>query len=101
MGGYLFIDADHRYSGVRADFELYAPLVRPGGLIAFHDISDNTQPGVEVNKLWSEIKQICPVKEFLNPNKAEGQLLVAGIGVIPNWDPSFLERFKAIASATS
>src|SRR5260370_1087490 len=35
---YLFIDADHTYDGVRRDFEMYAPLVRSGGMIAFHDI---------------------------------------------------------------
>ena len=34
----LFIDGDHAYDSVRRDFELYAPLVRPDGLIAFHDI---------------------------------------------------------------
>jgi cephalosporin hydroxylase len=34
----LFIDGDHSYEGVRRDFESYSPLVRAGGLIAFHDI---------------------------------------------------------------
>ena len=34
----LFIDGDHRYEGAKADWLSYAPLVRPGGLIAFHDI---------------------------------------------------------------
>ena len=34
----LFIDGDHSYEGVAADFEIYAPLVRPGGIIGFHDI---------------------------------------------------------------
>lgn len=34
----LFIDGDHTYEGVRSDFEMYGPLVRPGGLITFHDI---------------------------------------------------------------
>jgi hypothetical protein len=33
----LFIDGDHRYEGVRRDFEMYSPLVGAGGLIAFHD----------------------------------------------------------------
>jgi predicted O-methyltransferase YrrM len=28
---FLFIDGDHTYDGVRRDFELYAPMVRPGG----------------------------------------------------------------------
>ncbi len=33
----LFIDADHSYDGVRADFETWWPHVAPGGLIIFHD----------------------------------------------------------------
>ncbi len=33
----LLIDADHSYAGVRRDFELWSPLVAPGGLIVFHD----------------------------------------------------------------
>ncbi len=33
----LFIDADHSYEGVRADFETWWPHVSPGGLIIFHD----------------------------------------------------------------
>jgi predicted O-methyltransferase YrrM len=37
---FLFIDGDHTYDGVRADFESYSPLVRPGGLIGFHDIAE-------------------------------------------------------------
>lgn len=35
---FLFIDADHSYEGVKMDFEMYSPLVRSGGIIAFHDI---------------------------------------------------------------
>ena len=33
----LFIDADHSYEAVRADWELWGPKVRPGGIIACHD----------------------------------------------------------------
>ena len=36
MLDFVFIDGDHTYDGVRRDFELYEPLVRPGGIIAFH-----------------------------------------------------------------
>ncbi len=32
---YLFIDGDHRYEGVKKDFEMYGPLVKKGGVIAF------------------------------------------------------------------
>ena len=51
---FLFIDADHRYRGVKRDYELYAPLVRDGGLIAFHDIrGDDKVCGV--GRLWNEL----------------------------------------------
>jgi len=54
---FLFIDADHRYEGVKRDFELYSPLVRSGGLIAFHDIRPNTQDAnTQVHRFWDEIK---------------------------------------------
>ena len=34
----LFIDGDHQHASVLADWLLYSPLVKKGGLIAFHDI---------------------------------------------------------------
>lgn len=34
---FLFIDAGHEYNDVRADYLDYGRLVRPGGIIAFHD----------------------------------------------------------------
>lgn len=51
----LFIDGDHTYRGAKKDWEMYSSLVRPGGLIAFHDIAkdyDDTQ----VKSLWDSIK---------------------------------------------
>src|SRR5580704_6761254 len=33
---YLFLDGDHTYSGVQRDFQMYGPLVRSGGIVAFH-----------------------------------------------------------------
>ena len=33
----LFIDGDHRYAAVKMDFQNYFPLVRDGGIVAFHD----------------------------------------------------------------
>jgi cephalosporin hydroxylase len=64
---FLFIDADHSYAGVKADYEMYGPLVRPGGIIAFHDIVPDfrTRFGVvtvadvgEVPKYWAELTQV-------------------------------------------
>jgi cephalosporin hydroxylase len=52
---FLFIDGDHSREGVWADFELYSPLVRPGGIVAFHDVSEHTYPAVEgVMRFWQE-----------------------------------------------
>ena len=34
---FLFIDGDHSLAGARNDWGKYAPLVRKGGVIAFHD----------------------------------------------------------------
>ena len=47
----VFVDADHRYEGVRTDFERWAPLLRVGGHLLFHDAVDdgswgNDYPGV-------------------------------------------------------
>ena len=33
----LFIDGDHGYNSVQDDYANYEPLVRKGGIVAFHD----------------------------------------------------------------
>ena len=54
---YLFIDADHTYSGVQCDFEMYSPLVRSGGIVAFHDIvTYKHETECQVERFWDEIK---------------------------------------------
>jgi predicted O-methyltransferase YrrM len=61
----LFIDGDHSYEGVKADFQLYSPWVRPGGLVVFHDIVPAAETGAPtaghrwvggVPRFWNEIK---------------------------------------------
>lgn len=76
---FLFIDGDHSYEGVKQDFEMYSPFVRPGGIIAFHDINDterHRERNVYVGKFWNEIKDKYEHYEF-NANEDW-----AGIGVI-------------------
>lgn len=56
---FLFIDGDHTFEGVKSDFEAYSPLVKPGGIIAFHDIviSDNHHNrDVYVGEFWNTLK---------------------------------------------
>lgn len=50
---FLFIDGDHTFEGVMLDFIQYGPLVRKGGLIAFHDVLEHPSNGaVGVHRLW-------------------------------------------------
>jgi predicted O-methyltransferase YrrM len=53
------LDADHSYEGIRKDFELYSPLVKPGGLVIFHDIADDERlhlQGCFVDVFWKDLK---------------------------------------------
>jgi cephalosporin hydroxylase len=86
----LFIDGDHEYAGVKADFEAYYDMVRPGGLIGFHDIvpdevarTGTKSPtslvyGGGVYKLWAELKTQYEHREFVNDWNQHG----FGIGVL-------------------
>ena len=75
---FLFIDGDHSYDGVRQDFEMYSPLVAPGGIIGFHDILEAPSAlGGEVNRFWNEIKSRFRHREIVND---EGVLF--GIGLL-------------------
>jgi predicted O-methyltransferase YrrM len=50
---FLFIDGDHTCEGVQADFDMYVTLVRPGGIVAFHDVAQWTSPDTEgVAEFW-------------------------------------------------
>lgn len=54
----LFIDGDHTYEGVRHDFELYRPLVRDGGVIAFHDIAAGRAESEELRRVLEESRML-------------------------------------------
>lgn len=73
---FLWIDGDHVYDGVKKDFEMYRTLVRPGGLVAFHDIVTKGD-GHAVFQLWDELKTRFPAQEFVEDRNSE-----MGIGVL-------------------
>jgi predicted O-methyltransferase YrrM len=63
---FLFIDGDHTYEGVKKDFEMYSPLVRDGGIIAFHDIVPGPHECVGgVPKFWREVKSNYVSREIV------------------------------------
>jgi cephalosporin hydroxylase len=69
----LFIDGDHSFEGVRSDFLTYRHLVRPGGIIAFHDIQTDGHELGEVNHayaggvpvMWRLVRDRYPSREFI------------------------------------
>jgi glycosyltransferase involved in cell wall biosynthesis len=78
---FLFIDADHTYEGVKRDFEMYRPLVRRGGLVAFHDIVPGPEKTVGgVPHFWKELKASArwQVDEYV----ADWRQGRAGIGLV-------------------
>ena len=84
----LYLDGDHSYAGIRSDFELYSPLVKPGGFIVFHDIvpDSRTRSGVqtssdvgEVPRFWQELKaRYDDAEEIVEDYEQDG----FGIGVL-------------------
>lgn len=76
---FLFIDGDHTEAGVAQDYNDYKEFVRPGGIIAFHDIIENQPlPDNQVYHFWKKVKQGQVVEEFVNDPQQCG----FGIGIV-------------------
>jgi predicted O-methyltransferase YrrM len=78
---FLFIDGDHSARGVARDFEMYGPLVRPGGIIAIHDIVPGAVEKVGgVPSFWRRLKSTTSseVEEIVDDWSQGG----FGIGVV-------------------
>jgi predicted O-methyltransferase YrrM len=76
---FLFIDGDHTYEGVKKDFEMYSPLVKKGGVIAFHDIVPGPEEAVGgVPRFWIGVSNYCRHLEAVKSWKQRN----AGIGIL-------------------
>lgn len=76
---FLFIDGDHTEKGVEADYNDYCHLVRPSGLIAFHDIVENQPlPTNQVYYFWKRLKEETETIEYIDDSDQCGY----GIGVV-------------------
>ena len=78
----LFIDGDHKYGSVLSDYLLYSPLVRKGGIVAFHDsackhegysdvpiliekLAAGKIDGMKYNLIQIEYSDICGISYFI------------------------------------
>jgi predicted O-methyltransferase YrrM len=73
---FLFVDGDHTYEGVKQDWEMYSPLVRPGGLVVFHDVAGNYDT-TRVKRFWDEVKHGYQHREYMVHPRGQ-----YGIGVL-------------------
>jgi predicted O-methyltransferase YrrM len=73
----LFVDGSHRYEHVSRDFGLYSPLVRPGGLVAFHDVWPGEFAGGSP-RFWREIRGGYEWQELVESPEQQAY----GIGVL-------------------
>lgn len=58
---FLYIDGDHSREGVERDFRLYEPLLSEDGVIALHDIRNET---TGVPEFWEDIRRSYSTEEF-------------------------------------
>jgi len=88
----IFIDGDHRADALMADYSLYAPLVKPGGYVLFHDVywnGDEQYNGsalaIEQIDKFSPVYVIFadhpPVHRFL-PWLTKHEVVWGGVGII-------------------
>ena len=76
---FLFIDADHTYEGIKRDFELYSPLMKKGGIIAFHDIVSSPDRSIDaVHEFWEQNKNQFDFEEIIEYSNQKA----GGIGVV-------------------
>ena len=83
----LFIDGDHTYEGVRQDYKMYSPLVRHGGLIAFHDIApilpgQNNVEDIQIPRFWDEIKDESAIEIIDTGDHVRAHIAGFGIGIL-------------------
>lgn len=73
----LFIDGDHTIAAVTRDYELYAPLVREGGVIGIHDTRHRLIADIDMPAFWRIASSDHESFEIFDRRKNWG-----GIGVL-------------------
>lgn len=77
---FVYIDADHSYESVKKDIEIWAPKVKPGGVLIGHDYLDGAQPNGTIYSVKTAVDEWA--------NKASKEILV--IEESNNHEPGWL-----------
>jgi hypothetical protein len=76
---WIYIDADHHEPAVRRACELYRDLAAEGATIVFHDISPSSDPTLQVDRLWTELRDQHDTREIAsNDGWGIGIVLLTG-----------------------
>lgn len=64
--GYVYLDGDHSYRGIRFDFRKFWPKLERDGFLGIHDIYTRDLGGLDygVDRFWQEIKKKHLTMEF-------------------------------------
>lgn len=73
---FLFIDGGHKFPIVESDWDMYCPLVRVGGIVAFHDVCI-LQTNEQVKAFWEWV-----IKPKYNYIEIKTDKQSTGIGVV-------------------
>lgn len=78
----LMIDGDHSYEGVSSDFRMYSQLVKPDGVIAFHDILPHSVwTECQVDRFWADLP-VRGRREITSPHELAAGGTWGGIGIV-------------------
>lgn len=78
---FIFIDGGHDYQTAMADWQNYWPMLRVGGLLAFHDIAypDGNPYAYAVGMVWRTVRNNGKWQEIIREHNPEG---IWGIGAM-------------------
>jgi hypothetical protein len=75
--GYIYIDGDHSYEGVKKDFQLFWPKLEKGGLMAFHDVVVKNWGKLKNFGVWKFWQELEPKSKIIFPFPKE-----SGLGIL-------------------
>jgi predicted O-methyltransferase YrrM len=90
---FAFIDGDHSFEGVKADWDILKPLLAPWAVVVFHDSMWDVNRDVPVYKEWRNEKMGVP--RFLETLREEGYPLVT---INADWGLTLVQAIKGSAN---
>lgn len=95
----LLIDADHKFAAVHEDIEAWIPLLKPGGIVIFHDYPGRCDPDIMARYSYT-LGVGHAVDEYFDSKQNFKRLYFPLLKPDPNW-PGYPSLFSSIAAFRS